>query len=108
MSTREEVYAVIDGERDYQQAMIAHAGRYQEVSKPMEAYALYISDYAAELNTQLSRVWGPESEEKARHTLRKVAALAVAALETHGAVPRVCATRHAEGADLTKVVEPCD
>lgn len=103
MSCRKDVFAVIDGEREYQQAMAAkaHGDPTNERTKSLEEFALYIDDYVHELKTQLSRTWGPGAYEQPLHTLRKIAALSVAAMEVWGALPRTAPTKHAEGVDLT-------
>lgn len=103
MTTRSEVYAAIDSERDYQQAVAAkaHGDPSNDYSKSLENFALYIDDYVRELKTQLSRTWGPDAYDGALATTRKIAALAVAAMEVHGAPPRTSPTKHATGVDLT-------
>ncbi len=93
-ATRAEVYAAIDSERDYQR------GRAEEVSgigsgehrHSVEEFVLYMEDYMHELRNQLSRTWTPSGNAAdapaSLHTLRKVIALGVAALEQHGAPKR--------------------
>jgi hypothetical protein len=102
-ATREEVYQAIDGERDYQQAMAsnAHGDPTNDRTKSLEEFALYIQDYTTELVHQLARTWGPDAYAKPLDTLRKVAALAVAAMEVWGAPKRTAPTKHKEGTDLT-------
>jgi hypothetical protein len=95
-ANREEVFAVIDGERRYQQQMVEKAGRFTEDDKPLEAYVLYMDQYLNNVKNDLSFVWGPESIRKALDGLRKVVALGVAAMETHGVQPRVAPTPHPE------------
>lgn len=95
-ATRQQVYAAIDSERDYQHTMIRAAGRYEEETKPLEAYVLYIDSYLHDVKTALSKKWGPTSIEEALNSLRKVAALSVAAMETHGAPHRMAPTPHPE------------
>lgn len=91
---REAAYAAIDSERAYQ------VSRAEEVSGPgtgehthsVEEFVLYMDDYMHDLKHQLSRVWTPngktEEDHPAMHTLRKVVALGVAAMEQHGAPRR--------------------
>ena len=100
---RDAVYAAIDTERDYQVAMAAkaHGDPSNDYGKPLEAFGLYIGDYTRELQTQLSRTWGPDAYKTPLDTIRKIAALCVAAMEVHGAQPRTTPTRHATGTDLT-------
>lgn len=103
MSTRQEVYVVINTERDYQTDMAAnvHGDPSNDFTKSLESFALYIESYTRELTDQLSRTWGPDAYRKPLDTVRKIAALAVAAMEVHGAQPRVTATKHKDGVDLT-------
>lgn len=102
-ATRAEVYTAIDGERLYQQAMAsnAHGDPTNDRTKSLEEFALYIDDYVTELTNQLSRTWGPDAYVKPLNTLRKIAALAVAAMEVWGAPQRTTPTAHKDGADLT-------
>lgn len=89
MPTREQVYAAIDSERDYQDAKgVAHGGAAH--THELESYALYMDDYLREFKTQLSRTWVADGKPpiEALNTLRKVTALGVAAMEEHGAPRR--------------------
>jgi hypothetical protein len=101
--TREEVYAAIDGERDYQlaMAMAAHGDPSNDSKKQLETFVLYMDDYMRELKTQLSRVWGPDAYVGPLNTLRKVLAIGVAASELYGLPKRTAPTKHAQGVDLT-------
>jgi hypothetical protein len=84
---RQLIYAVIDGERDYQQTLIHEseaAGGLHSVAE----YILYMQDYLAEAQKHASRVWGVESNAKALDTLRKVVALGVVCMEHNGMVAR--------------------
>lgn len=103
MTTRQEVYAALDTELDYQLAMSidAHGDPAEENGKKLEQFAYYMEDYLRELKTQLSRTWGPTAYEAALHTTRKITALGVAAMVLHGAPKRMAPTPHASGADLT-------
>jgi len=103
MSTRAEVYAAVDSERAYQQDMAAaaHGDPSNDYNKALECFATYIASYSDELTDQLSRTWGPDAYRKPLDTVRKIAALAVAAMEVHGAPLRAAATKHKDGVDLT-------
>jgi hypothetical protein len=103
MTTRQEVYAALDTELDYQLAMSvkAHGDPAEEGRKKLEQFAYYQEDYMRELKTQLSRTWGPEAYKAALNTMRKITALGVAAMVVHGAPPRVSPTKHEAGTDLT-------
>lgn len=86
MVRRENVYKALDTERAYQDAKgEAHGGRAH--THELEAYVIYMDDYLTELKHQLSRIWVDDGEApvEALHTLRKITALGVAAMEEHGA-----------------------
>lgn len=77
---RKAVYAAIDTERDYQRK------KWGEPSHSIDEFALYIIEYTA----KLQRIAGTTNYEATKlDAVRKVAALAVACLEQHGAPPRV-------------------
>jgi hypothetical protein len=101
--TRQEVYAALDTELDYQLAMSvkAHGDPAEEGRKKLEQFVLYMDDYLRELKTQLSRTWGPDAYKLSLDTLRKVTAIGVAAMAVHGAPHRTSPTKHAAGTDLT-------
>lgn len=94
MTTRQEVYAVIDGERDYQDTKWDPANLETSGGKhtPLE-WLVYIEDCVKEAKRVFSRRPEKEAVEFGLHTLRKVGAMAVAALEQNGV-----RTRDAEGA----------
>lgn len=87
MTTREEVYAVVDGERDYQDSLAAtsETDGYHTVSE----FILYMEDYIAEARNVASRTWGPDATTKSLDIIRKVTALGVACMEQNGVVARV-------------------
>ena len=87
-STRQEVYAALDSERDYQESLVDANHGDPAPRKSIEEFIVYMDDYMRELKTQVSRTWGPTAYDQARHTLRKVTALGVAAMEANGAVKR--------------------
>ena len=78
---RQEVYRLIDGERDYQDV------RWQkpEHSHSVTEYLVYVRDYVEDA---LHRVSHEDGDEGVRPHLRKIGALAVACMEDHGAPPR--------------------
>lgn len=82
--TRKEVYAVVDGERAYQQD---RWGAHGQEHSPLEFLA-YMRDYTEEAMHLCSR----GSDEDVAYTVlsivRKVTALGVACMERHGAPPR--------------------
>lgn len=83
-ATREVVYQAIDSERDYQ------ARRWNETTTETKGlhtiteFLVYIRDYTEEALHFASRNGNPQADEFARHSLRKIAGLAVAALEQNG------------------------
>lgn len=86
---RYEVYEALDSERAYQDAKgVANGG--EPHRHELESFVLYLDDYLTELKHQLSRVWCSDGmpPTEALHTLRKVTALGVAAMEQHGALHR--------------------
>lgn len=97
-ATREQAYQAIDSERDYQMAMAqaAHDDPSNDYTKSLETFATYMRHYQNELDKQLSTCWGPTAYDAPLNTLRKIAALAVAAMEVHGAPKRVAPTPHPE------------
>lgn len=89
MWTRKAVYDAIDGEREYQGFRAIKDGTTTpDRAKDLESFVLYAQDYLEEARKQLTRAWGPDSNRAPLHTLRKVAALLVAAMETYGAPQR--------------------
>lgn len=85
MSTeREVVFAVINGERAYQDGL-SHT-RTDGCAKGVGDYLSLMRTYLHEAEEAYARNAG---NEKALHSVRKVAALAVRCMEEHGAPPRV-------------------
>lgn len=87
MTTRAEVYAVVDGEREYQDGLAgtSETDGYHTVSE----FILYMEDYIAEARSVASRTWGPDATTKSLDIIRKVTALGVACMEQNGVVPRI-------------------
>lgn len=81
-ATRKEVYDAIDTERAYQEY------RWDDSDSTVGEFVLYMEDYVAQARTELTRGQPIIGELDALHTLRKIAALAVAAMEQHGAPVR--------------------
>lgn len=93
MTARKEVYAAIDTERAYQDRMWAgtassrnpgHDKNAQQ--RTLDEFALYIKGYADDLARIASHSDDPAEK---LNFVRKVAGLAVACMEAHGAPPRV-------------------
>lgn len=88
MNKRTEVYEAIDGERNYQDTRwnpdTTQSGGLHSVTE----FLVYMQDYTAEALHYVSRNGDPKASEFALHNVRKVAALAVACMEQHGAPRR--------------------
>lgn len=97
MPTRAEVYAVIDGEREYQDQKWDPAEHHVH---NVTEWLVYMEDYINEAKRIVSRRPDPEAVEFALHTVRKVGAMAVACLEQNGV-----RSRNAEGPRVVGYVE---
>lgn len=88
-ASREEVYAVIDGERNYQEARKAAEGStsFNGQHTP-EEFLIYMNSYLGEANEAAARVWGADCKPRILDILRKVTALGVACMEENGVVAR--------------------
>jgi hypothetical protein len=84
---RQEVYALIDGERTYQDARWISSEDGGHNHTPQE-WLTYIADYAAEAIHVGCREADEVALEKQMAGMRKIAALAVAAMENLGAPAR--------------------
>lgn len=87
-ATRKQVYAALDGERDYQderwnENTTASGGRHS-----VGEFIVFLDNYLHEAKAQYSRMAEPEASEAALHTIRKITAIGVACMEQHGALPR--------------------
>lgn len=86
MTNRNDVYAALDSERDYQEMR-----KQRDDGQPfhsVEEFLLYMEDYLHEARSVASRTWGPDAKPKTLEVLRKVVALGVACMEIHGAPQR--------------------
>ena len=88
MSERDEVYAALTAERDYQDGRwdathTSTCGRHS-----VTEFLVFIEDYVSEAKHHLSRNGEPGASEFALHSMRKIGALAVACMEQHGAKRR--------------------
>lgn len=88
MTTRFEVYAAIDGERDYQKKWedpeLTDSGGKHSTTE----FLIYIRDYVEEALHIGCREPDPVAEPKMLNSMRKIAALAVCCMEQHGAPKR--------------------
>lgn len=84
MVDRSEIYAAIDTEREYQDGWrdpsLTTSGGWHSLAE----FLVYIQDYTSEALHMATRRPDLEAEEFTRHQMRKIAALAVAAMEQHG------------------------
>ena len=83
-ATREEVYKVIDGEREYQEKRWE---RPAHIHSNLE-YLVYIEHYVNQAKTLSSTKDDKEVAPDVKAALRKIAALAVAAMEENGTQAR--------------------
>ncbi len=81
-ATRKDVYAAIDGEREYQ----AGHGAHRPLS--LEGETMLVLEYAARLRRTYADTFGDPTERPTRDVLRKIAAICVRAMEHHGAALR--------------------
>lgn len=88
MTTREEVYRVIDGEREYQDEGIASIGNER-------MHETVLGEDIAMLQCCLDkarRAWYDNTQAEpfsVMHEIRKIAGIAVASMEKNGAPPRL-------------------
>lgn len=86
--TRPEVYNLIDGERNYQDdRWNANSGTGEGWHSPQE-WLSFIQDYTSEALHVGTRQADRYAFEQQMECVRKIAALAVAAMEQHGAPAR--------------------
>lgn len=86
---REDVYKLIDGERDYQDWRWNENTTISKNLHSFEEWFMYIEDYVNEAKHLLSRLARQDADVQASEIMRKVAAMAICALEEHGAPSRV-------------------
>lgn len=86
--TREEVYKLIDGERDYQDKLAEHRGWVEDERKP----AMTVGDFLTLLDVYVQRgqvaYADKQGDEAARDVIRKIGGIAVLCMEKLGAPPR--------------------
>ena len=74
---REDVYSLIDGERDYQEAMPQHQDKMQQANTSVAAWGVYMLEHLNRANLAIYNL----DEIKALEQIRKVTALGVACME---------------------------
>lgn len=84
MPSRQEVYAAVDSEREYQNRL--WPGQYGESKKhELDAFVLYIAGYT---NRLIDKASSTDDVTERLNFVRKVAGLCVACMEQHGAPHR--------------------
>jgi hypothetical protein len=97
---REEVYKLIDGERDYQNTKWSSPP--DLLHTPTE-FILYIDDYVRQGISQATRNTNPEATQICLDTIRKIAALAVACMEQHETQARAIVKKDYPSCDYSSV-----
>jgi len=87
--TRAEVFALIDGERAYQDTRWGPQTTSSGGQHSPAEWLVYIQDYLTEAIHFASRIADPESAKFVMSNLRKIAAMSVAAMEQNGAPRRL-------------------
>lgn len=85
---RQDVYSLIDGERNYQDAKWGHTlsgGRPGHGERTVDEFSLYISGYTGDL-VDFASHFGNEAGKL--EIIRKIAGLCVACMEQHDTLPR--------------------
>jgi hypothetical protein len=88
MPTRQEVYAALESEADYQKAKWGHtasSNRPGNGERTIDEFILYISGYAHDAHQLASHTGGPEAK---LDMVRKIGELCVACMVQHGAPKR--------------------
>ena len=85
---REDVYKLIDGEREYQMSKWTPQSATRAGIHTPEEWIVYMEDYLAEAKHILAREGMPECEQKAMQIIRKVTAMGVCAMEQIDTAPR--------------------
>jgi hypothetical protein len=88
-STRQEVYAAIDSERDYQDMLWNDATTPSEGRHSPEEFLLFIEHYVGKAREAMSTKPDPQAKIEGLDIMRKIAGLAVACMEQNGAPMRV-------------------
>ncbi len=88
MSTREEVYTVLDGERAYQDNIWNEDTTSTGGKHTVTEWLVFMQDYLDEAKTYVSRNAEPKGSKQASHVIRKITAMGVACMEQNGALER--------------------
>lgn len=82
VTSRYEIYRALDGEREYQ------GQKFGDKPHSLTEFLVYIRDYTEEALTLVTRSADEDSKLDTLDSIRKIAALGVAALEQHGVQTR--------------------
>jgi GTP cyclohydrolase III len=85
LEKREEVYRVIDAERDYQNSLGPDRTDTEDGSHEVGEYITMLHHYLNEATSSWTKNAGSQA---ALHNMRKIAAIAVRCMEEHGALER--------------------
>jgi hypothetical protein len=85
---RQDVYRLIDGERDYQDKKWNPSTTTSDGIHSVEEWLVYIEDYVNEAKHILARESKDVADIRAMNIMRKVAAMAVCAMEQHDTFSR--------------------
>lgn len=85
---RNDVYSAIDSERDYQDSRWNESTTASKGQHSPEEWYMYMEDYINEAKHILSRENVQSAYPKAMNIMRKVASMAVCAMEQHGTEKR--------------------
>jgi len=86
---REDVYKLIDGERDYQEIRWSLSTQKGPHIHTPEEWIIYMEDYINEAKHLLSRNAIPDCYPQAMEILRKVTAMGICAMEQNETKPRI-------------------
>lgn len=88
-ATRAEVYAAIDGERDYQDSVWNKNTTTTGGQHSVTEWILFMEDYLMQARQQVTRNAEPMANLVALETMRKITAMGVACMEQNGVSPRI-------------------
>jgi hypothetical protein len=85
---RQDVYKLIDGERDYQDTRWTSETTTSGGIHSVEEWIVFMEDYLTEAKHILSRKSKQDADPQAMEIIRKVVAMGVCAMEQHDTRPR--------------------
>ena len=87
-ASRQDVYAAIDSERDYQDKRWNAATTTSKGLHSQTEWIAYMEDYLREAKHLLARTPKQDARDGVNHIMRKVLAMGVCCMEEHGAPNR--------------------